>query len=164
MIPPSYISLEEALRKREDLRQNAQSLVITNGCFDLLHTGHVFSLMQAAALGDQLWVLLNSDLSVRKIKGSARPIINERERSFMLKSLSCVNEVILFENENVVEEIKCLKPNQYVKSSDYNLDSVNQDERKALEDCNAKINFVETLPGLSTTNLLKRIKLSTYGE
>ena len=83
MIPNNFISIEDACSKRDEIKKNGKTLVLTNGCFDLLHAGHVYSLSQASKLGDQLWVALNSDSSIKKIKGLERPINNEIERAYM---------------------------------------------------------------------------------
>ena len=157
MIQHSDITLQKASTKRAELKRRGETLVITNGCFDLLHSGHAYSLSQAAEMGNQLWVLMNSDSSVKKLKGESRPIICERDRAYLLRSLRSVNEVIIFSSETIEEEIIELKPDIYVKSSDYNLDSMNQYERAALEEVNAKISFVEILPNLSTTNILRHV-------
>ncbi len=150
--------MEEACSKRDEIKKNGKTLVLTNGCFDLLHAGHVYSLSQASKLGDYLWVALNSDSSIKKIKGLERPIINEIDRSYMLKSLSFVQQIILFDSITLEREIEILKPDFYVKSSDYNLDSINLLEKAALSKTNTKIEFVDLLKGKSTTDLISRIK------
>jgi D-beta-D-heptose 7-phosphate kinase/D-beta-D-heptose 1-phosphate adenosyltransferase len=158
MIPNNFISIEEACSKRDEIKKNGKTLVLTNGCFDLLHAGHVYSLSQASKLGDYLWVALNSDSSIKKIKGLERPIINEIERAYMLKSLSFVQQITLFDSMTLEKEIEILKPDFYVKSSDYNLDSINLLEKTALSKANTKIEFVDLLKGKSTTDLISRIK------
>ena len=150
--------MEEACSKRDEIKKNGKTLVLTNGCFDLLHAGHVYSLSQASKLGDHLWVALNSDSSIKRIKGFERPIVNEIERAYMLKSLSFVHQVILFDSITLEKEIGILKPDFYVKSSDYNLDSINLLEKAALSKANTKIEFVDLLKGKSTTDLISRIK------
>jgi rfaE bifunctional protein nucleotidyltransferase chain/domain len=132
--------------------------VLTNGCFDLLHYGHVESLTQAAALGDYLWVAMNSDSSVRALKGIDRPIIPENERAYLLNSLDCISGVTLFENERLTEEILALQPDVYVKSSDYTVDSIDPEEKKALMSVNASLKFVPFVAGHSTSSLIERIK------
>ena len=158
MIPNNFISMEEACSKRDEIKKNGKTLVLTNGCFDLLHAGHVYSLSQASKLGDHLWVALNSDSSIKRIKGFERPIVNEIERAYMLKSLSFVHQVILFDSITLEKEIGILKPDFYVKSSDYNLDSINLLEKAALSKANTKIEFVDLLKGKSTSDLISRIK------
>jgi rfaE bifunctional protein nucleotidyltransferase chain/domain len=132
--------------------------VLTNGCFDLLHYGHVESLTQAAAFGDYLWVAMNSDSSVRALKGIDRPIIPENERAYLLNSLNCISGVTLFENERLTEEILALQPDVYVKSSDYTVDSIDPEEKKALMSVNASLKFVPFIAGHSTSSLIERIK------
>ena len=158
MIPNNFISIEKACSKRDEIKKNGKTLVLTNGCFDLLHAGHVYSLSQASKLGDYLWVALNSDSSIKRIKGLERPIIDEMERAYMLKSLSFVQQIILFDSMTLEKEIEILKPDFYVKSSDYNLDSINLLEKTALSKANTKIEFVDLLQGKSTTDLISRIK------
>lgn len=132
--------------------------MLTNGCFDLLHYGHVESLTQAAAFGDYLWVAMNSDSSVRALKGIDRPIIPENERAYLLNSLNCISGVTLFENERLTEEILALQPDVYVKSSDYTVDSIDPEEKKALMSVNASLKFVPFIAGHSTSSLIERIK------
>ena len=158
MIPDNFISIEDACSKRDEIKKNGKTLVLTNGCFDLLHAGHVYSLSQASKLGDHLWVALNSDSSTKRIKGFERPIVNEIERAYMLKSLSFVHQIVLFDSMTLEEEIGILKPDFYVKSSDYNLDSINLLEKAALSKANTKIEFVDLLKGKSTSDLISRIK------
>ena len=151
-------SLDEAVRFREDAKRSGKTFVLTNGCFDLLHYGHVSSLTEASKLGDYLWVAMNSDSSARNLKGKNRPIIPEEERACLLASLTCVSGVTLFENRRLVKEILALKPDVYVKSGDYTEDSIDPEEKEALRSVNASIKFVPFVQGTSTTSLLKRIQ------
>ena len=100
-----------------------KKLIFTNGCFDILHRGHVSLLQYCKTLGDVI-VGLNSDKSVKRIKGSERPINNENDRKFMLESLSCVDKVIIFNENTPYELIKKIKPNIIVKGGDYSVESV----------------------------------------
>ena len=159
MIPNNFISIDEACSKRDEIKKNGKTLVLTNGCFDLLHAGHVYSLSQASKLGDYLWVALNSDSSIKRIKGLERPIINEIERTYMLKSLSFVQQIILFDSMTLEKEIEILKPDFYVKSSDYSLDSINLLEKDKLSKANNKIEIFRLNKEKSTTDLISRIKL-----
>ena len=154
----SLISFNDINQLITTYRRENFKLVFTNGCFDLLHAGHVYSLSQASKYGDYLWVALNSDSSIKRIKGLERPIINEIERAYMLKSLSFVQQIILFDSTTLEREIEILKPDFYVKSLDYNLDSINALEKTALSKVNTKIKFVDLLKGKSTTDLISRIK------
>lgn len=150
-------SLEEVCETRFKKRSEGKKIVLTNGCFDLLHAGHVYSLKQAAQLGDELWVAINSDSSVRKIKGPNRPIYNERQRAFLLLSISCVNLVFLFDGENLSNEIDAIQPEIYAKSGDYSLESINHEEKIALEKANSNVKFVDFIEGLSTSETISRI-------
>jgi D-beta-D-heptose 7-phosphate kinase/D-beta-D-heptose 1-phosphate adenosyltransferase len=115
---------EEVLRIRQDLKNQNKKLVFTNGCFDILHSGHVDYLIKAKALGDFLIVGLNSDLSVRSIKGNKRPIINETERAFLLDNLKCVDFVTFFDEDTPEQLINSIIPDILVKGADWALDKI----------------------------------------
>lgn len=153
-------SWTDLLKIREDLKDAGRKLVLTNGCFDLLHIGHIYSLEKASEFGDELWVALNSDSSVRTLKGMSRPIFSELERAFFLSSLKVVSQVFIFENETIVREILELKPDVYVKSGDYTLETLHTEERNSLETIGAQIQFVPHLQGISTTKLIGKIQQS----
>lgn len=151
-------SFEEICKIRLEREQQGKSIVLTNGCFDLVHAGHIYSLEKAAALGDELWVALNSDASVRKIKGINRPIYSQNERAYLLGALEAVNLTFFFDSTNLAPEIKRLRPDFYAKSGDYSLDNLNTEEHKALEEANTKICFVPFLEGFSTSRTVESIK------
>ena len=151
-------SFEEICKIRLEREQQGKSIVLTNGCFDLVHAGHIYSLEKAAALGDELWVALNSDASVRKIKGINRPIYSQNERAYLLGALEAVNLTFFFDSTNLAQEIKRLRPDFYAKSGDYSLDNLNPEEHKALEEANTKICFVPFLEGFSTSRTVESIK------
>ncbi|MDG1131688.1 MAG: adenylyltransferase/cytidyltransferase family protein [Opitutales bacterium] len=151
-------SFEEICKIRSIREQQGKSIVLTNGCFDLIHAGHIYSLEKAAALGDELWVALNSDYSVRKIKGNNRPIYSQNERAYLLGALEAVNLTFFFDSTNLAQEIKRLKPDFYAKSGDYSLDNLNPEEHKALKDANTQICFVPFLEGFSTSRTVESIK------
>lgn len=151
-------SFEEICEIRLEREQQGKSIVLTNGCFDLVHAGHIYSLEKAAALGDELWVALNSDASVRKIKGINRPIYSQNERAYLLGALEAVNLTFFFDSTNLAQEIKRLRPDFYAKSGDYSLDNLNTEEHKALEEANTKICFVPFLEGFSTSRTVESIK------
>lgn len=150
-------SLEKAVEFREFVRKKNKIFVLTNGCFDLLHAGHVFSLTEACKQGDYLWVALNSDKSIRKLKGEKRPIIPQNYRAFLLRSLSVVSGVTFFDTSRLNSEILALKPDVYVKAGDYNESNIAKEELSALKCIGAKIKFVPFLTGHSTTSLVERI-------
>ena len=150
-------SLENAIDFRHKARDEKKTFVITNGCFDLLHSGHVFSLKQASSLGDYLWVLMNSDTSVKMLKGDKRPIIPEIDRAYMLSNLSCVSGVTLFNKQRLDKEINALEPDIYAKSGDYDANSIDKLEHKALLNVKSKIKFVSYLPERNTSSLITTI-------
>lgn len=154
----SICSLDDACEKRIQSARKSNKIVLTNGCFDLLHSGHIHSLEKASKFGDELWVALNSDSSVRSIKGSNRPIYSQYERAYMLSSLRFVSLVFLFENADLSDEILKLQPDVYVKSGDYSLDTLNVNEKSALDQVGARICFVPFLKGFSTTLKIETIQ------
>lgn len=155
--PQKLKTLEEACFEREQLRNDNKIVVLTNGCFDLLHAGHVMALQQAKSLGDSLWVAINSDDSVRALKGANRPVYTGIERAFLLSALTVVDGIFIFNNKRLTNEILLFKPDIYVKSGDYTIKDLNLDERTALERINAKIVFTPFLSGHSTTSTIKNI-------
>ena len=154
---PKFIPIEALEHQRTLVRNSGKKLVLTNGCFDLLHAGHIYSLEAAAQQGDVLWVGVNSDTSVRQLKGNNRPIYNEEARLYILNALQCVQGVFLFQGQDLAEEIKKIQPDIYVKAGDYTLEKLNVKERLALESCHAKILFMPFLEGWSTTNTIKKL-------
>ena len=153
-------SFDKAMEARALAYQQNKRFVLTNGCFDLLHAGHAYSLKKASEFGDVLWVGLNSDKSVRKLKGKQRPINSESDRGYLINSLEVVDGVFLFDNQILSNEILLLKPDAYVKSSDYNYESLNKHERDALEKVGAKVFFVPLLKKLSSSSIIEKIKKS----
>ena len=151
-------SLESAATWREQLRSEGKRVVLTNGVFDLLHTGHLHYLQQARALGDALVIALNSDASVRDLKGPLRPIQNEDQRAFALAATWFVDAIVIFREKRLTAEILKLRPDVYCKAGDYTLEKLNPEERVALEKVGAKIDFLPFLEGFSTTNLIEKIK------
>ena len=154
------VSAEELAALGAEYAASGKRLVLTNGCFDILHTGHVRYLQQARALGDALLVAVNSDSSVRELKGPERPLNGELDRAEVLASLRCVEHVTLFEGKRVTEVIRALRPAIYAKGGDYTLETLDPSERSALEDVGAEICLVSLVPGRSTTSLLERARKS----
>ncbi len=150
-------SPEQVGQLREDLQKQGRRLVFTNGCFDLLHAGHVRYLAQARALGDALVVALNSDDSVRQLKGPSRPVNKEEDRAEILKALRSVDAVCVFNEPRVTRLIEVIKPHVYAKGGDYTIESLNPEERAALERVGAQIEILSLVPGRSTTATLKRV-------
>ena len=137
---------------------DGKRLVLTNGCFDLLHTGHVRYLQQARGLGEALLGAVNSDRSVRELKGPERPLNGELDRAEVLAALRCVDHVTIFEGMRVTEVIQVLRPAIYAKGGDYTLETLDPGERAALEEVGAEIRLLPLVPGRSTTGILERAK------
>ena len=153
---PDWPSL---LRMREEARAAARVVVWTNGAFDLLHPGHVQSLQQARALGDLLIVGLNSDRSVKAYKGPTRPILNQDERAAMLAALECVDAVVVFDEDTPVESLMKLKPDIHCKGAEYAPPHGRPvPERSVVEGYGGRIEYLPLAPGLSTTEILRRIR------
>lgn len=152
------MALDQAVIWRKQFKGENGKVVLTNGVFDLLHTGHLHFLNEARNLGDFLVVALNDDASVRLLKGPQRPVQTEEQRAYALASLACVDAVVVFKTSRLDAEIRALHPDKYCKAGDYTYDTLNSDERAALEDVGAEVEFLIFLPGFSTTNLIARIK------
>jgi rfaE bifunctional protein nucleotidyltransferase chain/domain len=144
---------------RAKVRASGKRLVVTNGCFDLLHRGHVTYLQAARSYGDMLLVGLNSDESVRQLKGADRPVNAEQDRAAVLSALESVDAVCVFSEKTATRFIERAQPDIYVKGGDYTVETLNQEERKVVESAGGKIMVLPEVPGKSTTALLK--KLST---
>ena len=151
-------SLEEAVALAEELRQAGRRVVMTNGCFDLLHPGHIVHLQQARDLGDALFVALNSDRSVRELKGPGRPVYSEMQRALALSALACVDVVTIFDDASPLEVMRLLRPEVYVKGGDYTLDTINQEERRLLESQGSEIHILPQIEDFSTTSLIERVQ------
>ena len=152
------IDLSNIPTRREQLRRSNKTLVFTNGCFDLLHVGHVYSLEAAKREGDVLWVGVNSDASVRALKGNTRPIYPQEARLYLLNALQYIDGLILFDGTDCAHELELIQPDVYVKSGHYSLETLNLEERRALEACGANIRFIPPLPDWSATRTLERIR------
>ncbi len=142
---------------RAALREQGKRLVVTNGCFDILHMGHVTYLESARACGDALLVGLTSDAEVRRLKGPGRPINTEQDRAAILAALESVSGVTIFGETDARNFLSVAQPDIYVKGGDYTLDTINQDERHFLESRGVKIVLLPGVSGKSTTGLLERI-------
>jgi rfaE bifunctional protein nucleotidyltransferase chain/domain len=151
------ISWEKLPEWRAALRAGGRRLVATNGCFDLLHLGHVTYLEQARIQGDALLVGLNADASVRKLKGPERPVTPEDDRAAVLAALESVDGVCIFAEPTATRFLAAAQPDIYVKGGDYTLDTLNQDERRAVEHAGGRIVIIPFVPGKSTTALLEKI-------
>ncbi len=159
LIPPAdkiFSSLEDALPWREKLRKAKLTLSVTNGCFDILHRGHAEYLWAARNLGDRLLILLNSDESVRALKGPSRPINNEYDRAFLLASFEFVDAVMVFRGARCHAELGALAPDFYAKGGDYTIDTLDPDERAALLRNHTEVSFIPFVPDHSTSAILRK--------
>jgi D-beta-D-heptose 7-phosphate kinase/D-beta-D-heptose 1-phosphate adenosyltransferase len=151
-----YVTLQNAKYIVDSLKEKGKKIVFTNGCFDLLHAGHISSFEQARAFGDVLIVAVNSDRSVKAIKGDSRPIIDEKNRITMLCALEIVDYVVLMDDDNPINIIKTLKPDVTVKGRDWEHKEL--PERKVVESYGGEVRFIEMKGTLSTTNIIKKIR------
>jgi len=144
--------------KANALREQGRKLVLTNGCFDLLHVGHVRYLRAAHALGDALSVAINSDDSVRLLKGEGRPLNCESDRAEIVAALEWVDYVVIFSELRVTQLIEQVRPAIYVKGGDYTPGSLDPTERNALERVGAEVRILPLEPGQSTSALIEKVK------
>jgi rfaE bifunctional protein nucleotidyltransferase chain/domain len=151
------VSLAEAAEFRKQLRDDGRRVVATNGCFDLLHVGHLRYLLQARALGDFLWVGINGDGSVRELKGPGRPLVPEEERAELLAAWRAVDAVTIFPGVRATEFLRVAEPDIYVKGGDYTPESLDAEEAGVLRACGARVEIVSLVPGHSTTTLVKKM-------
>lgn len=149
----------EAAAWRDRLHAAGQRVVFTSGCFDLLHAGHVRYLAQARELGDALLIALNSDASVRQIKGPTRPVNSEEDRAEVLLALKSVDAVVIFDEPRTTGLIQTIRPQLFAKGGDYTLDTLNAEERSALQSLGSEIHLLPELKGRSTTATLARMAL-----
>ena len=154
------LSRDELLGERERLRQTGKRLVFTNGCFDILHVGHVRYLQAASRLGDALVVAINSDRSVRELKGDGRPIVPERERAEMLASLGAVDYVTIFDELSPRRLIAAILPDILVKGGDYGLEEIHG--REEVEAAGGRVLSLPFIEGASTSNIIERIRNSKW--
>ena len=154
-------TLEDAVAWREEMRRAGKKISITNGCFDLLHRGHAEYLREAAKSGDALVVLINSDASVRELKGPTRPVNCEYDRAYLLACLAFVDAVVVFDGKRCHRELEALSPDAYAKGGDYTVETLDSDERAALFKAGAEIAFIPFVPGHSTTGMIEKAKGST---
>lgn len=153
----SPATIADVRRMRDALDAQGKKLVFTNGCFDLLHAGHVRYLEQARALGDAMVIALNSDQSVRALKGPDRPLNSENDRAEVLAALRAVDAVVVFEDDRATSLIEAIRPHVYAKGGDYTVESLNREERTALEDVGAEIRILPLVPGRSTTSTINKM-------
>jgi len=156
------VSLEELIQIRNRARREKKRVVFTNGCFDILHRGHVEYLNKARALGDILIVGLNTDSSVKKIKGDKRPIIPQEDRAYILSSLGCVDYVCLFDEETPARIISRLLPDVLVKGGDYKIEEIVGHE--TVLEAGGQVTTIEPVPGRSSSDIIRTIVERFYKE
>ena len=145
--------LNDLLKK---LKQDGQTIVTTNGCFDILHVGHVRYLEKAKSFGDVLIVALNSDKSVKSIKGESRPINNENDRAEVLSGLKSVDYVVLFDEDSPIDLLLQIKPDVHTKGADYTIESL--PEAKGIMAAGGRIEFISFVEGKSTTSIIEKMR------
>lgn len=166
MILSKIVSMEvlpDIRRHNLDDRENpiARRLVATNGCFDILHAGHIDFLTKAKSLGDFLVVGINSDKSVKKLKGDTRPINRQSLRAASLSGLEAVDMVVIFEEDTAAEFLKACWPIIYAKGGDYSTENLNVYEKAVLKNYHVDIQIIPLLPDISTTKIINKIKDSS---
>ena len=152
------MSLEQAMDWRGALRASGRTLVVTNGCFDLIHRGHVEYLARAREHGDALLVAINSDASVAAIKGPGRPVIAEVDRAYLIASLEAVDAVVVFSTPKATDLLRALLADVYVKGGDYTEATLVQEEYLFLQSVGCRVEFVPLISGISTTELIQRVR------
>ncbi|MGI9240336.1 MAG: phosphoribosylglycinamide formyltransferase [Verrucomicrobiales bacterium] len=155
--PTTASTVNEVAAFRVDLGAEGKQLVFTNGCFDLLHVGHVRYLQEARVLGNALVVALNSDESVRRLKGSGRPVNSAADRAEILLALDCVDRVVVFGEDRATALIQGIRPHVYAKGGDYSVESLNPEERAALEEAGTEIRILSLVAGKSTSGTLAKL-------
>jgi rfaE bifunctional protein nucleotidyltransferase chain/domain len=161
---PKIVELEELSDRCEKLRSGGKKIVATNGCFDLLHVGHVRYLQAARALGDLLVVGLNSDRSVQELKGARRPVTTQSDRAEILAALECVDLVTIFPEIRATKFLTAVRPAVYVKGGDYTPETLDQEERATLKEIEAAIRLIPFETGYSTSGLIEQICKSGSGK
>jgi D-beta-D-heptose 7-phosphate kinase/D-beta-D-heptose 1-phosphate adenosyltransferase len=151
-----FQSAEEFIPKLKEWRLSSERVVFTNGCFDLVHRGHIDSLSKAAALGDHLIVGLNSDISVKLLKGENRPLIDQNSRAILLAALFMVDAVILFDEETPYDLIKRIVPDVLVKGSEYQIEEIAGFD--VVLAAGGRVERIELTDGFSTSDLIRKIK------
>ncbi len=150
------LSIEKLVKEIEFLKSNGKKIVSTNGCFDILHVGHVRYLQKSASLGDILVVCLNSDRSVKALKGDSRPLNNENDRAEVLAALGCVDFVVIFDEDTPINYLAQIKPDIHTKGGDYDINTL--PEAKVIMDNGGKVEFINFVEGKSTTNIINKMK------
>lgn len=155
------LSVDDFLKVRKELKEKNKKLVFTNGCFDILHAGHVDYLNKARSMGDAMIVALNSDSSVRRIKGELRPIVNQEERAFIISNLKCVDYVTFFDEDTPKEIIDKIIPDILVKGADWKIDNIVG--RDVVEQHGGEVKTIEFINFQSTSKIIETV-IERYKE
>jgi rfaE bifunctional protein nucleotidyltransferase chain/domain len=158
------VELDELSSRCEKLRSSGQKIVDTNGCFDLLHIGHVRYLQSARALGDVLIVGVNGDHSVHELKGAGRPLMTQRDRAEILAALESVDLVTVFPEVRATRFLSAVRPAVYAKGGDYTAETLDQEEGRVLKDAGTAIRLIPFEKGYSTSGLIQQICTSRSGQ
>jgi len=158
------LTRDQMLEWRARCRREGRRVVTTNGCFDLLHLGHVTYLEAARTLGDCLLVGVNSDASVRALKGPGRPVNAEQDRAGVLAALEAVDAVYVFPEVDALRFLTLVQPDFYAKGGDYTVDTINQEERRLVEALGGRVVVLGGVPGRSTTAVLERLSPPARGH
>ncbi|HAW07612.1 MAG TPA: D-glycero-beta-D-manno-heptose 1-phosphate adenylyltransferase [Bacteroidetes bacterium] len=150
------LSRENISKISTELQEQGKTIVFTNGCFDIIHLGHIYYLSEAKKLGDYLIIGLNTDSSVKKLKGPERPINSEQDRAMVLDALKSVDFVVLFDEDTPLELIREISPNILVKGGDYKADEIVGAD--FMKQHNGKVMIIPYLQGKSTTKIIEKIK------
>jgi D-glycero-beta-D-manno-heptose 1-phosphate adenylyltransferase len=150
------LRVDEAVRQVADWQRSGQKIVFTNGCFDIVHLGHIDYLEKARSMGDRLVLGLNTDASVSRLKGPGRPVVDEHARARLMAALSFVDTVILFDEPTPKELIEALKPDILVKGDDYTVETIVGAD--FVQSNGGEVKTVSLVPGYSTTALIEKIK------
>lgn len=148
------LSIENLVEEINQLKKQNKKIVSTNGCFDILHVGHVRYLQKSAALGDVMIVCMNSDRSVKALKGDSRPINSENDRAEVLAALGCIDYVVIFDEDTPVSYLAQIKPDIHTKGGDYDINTL--PEAKVIMDNGGKVEFISFVEGKSTTNIITK--------
>ncbi len=160
--PTAKVKSREQIRRLADqFHSEGKTIVHTNGCFDVLHIGHIYSLNEARSLGDLLIVSLNSDESVRRLKGPKRPVFPQEERAVVLGALECVDYVVIFDEDRPDENIAAIRPHVHAKGGDYTPDTL--PEAELVKSLGGRIHILRYYDGKATTSVIERIRNEELG-
>jgi rfaE bifunctional protein nucleotidyltransferase chain/domain len=150
------LSLDRLVRRLASIRRNGESVVFTNGCFDLLHLGHIRSLEEASRLGDRMIVAINSDASIRRAKGPTRPVVSARQRMELVAALACVDWVVGFSADTPLRLIRRLRPDVLAKGGDWALEEIVGAD--LIQSWGGRVSRLRVVPGERSTDLIERIR------